>query len=362
MAVVVQQMVPADSAGVLFTCHPSTSNPSQMVSVVSGKSDPDTFILNRTWDDKVCLLDHTIGLKNKIFKMTDNGVEEIDRKGDFEFVENKDWSITQAQIVNLGKVGIQLEKAFGGPRDIEWALYKEELYLLQSRPVTTLNSWSDFELTHELDSPILTDHLILTRANVGEVIPNAATVLTETSVISFLRNVAQIVIENHFDPYASNSIKTIQHTAMIDVINWIHQNVSEKVRISSTILDLAIFGHPVLDEKQNQLAKNMLGVTPLLRMLKKNLFVMNLARTNHETYRKIKETKVNIEIKTDDPVSLIYKKIEDFSNELLETFLHHYRTTSVSVFYQVVAMNVLLENSKGKLDVSVKVHCCHVQG
>lgn len=150
MAVVVQRMVPAESAGVLFTCHPFSFNPSRMVvtsnfglgevqlprknysrfnkipfqSVVSGESDPDTFILSRTWDSKVGLLNQKLGRKNKILKLTDGRVEEIEKEGELEFVENKNWSISEKQALQLGRLGVQLETVFGDPRDIEWAFYK----------------------------------------------------------------------------------------------------------------------------------------------------------------------------------------------------------------------------------------------
>lgn len=118
--------------------------------------------------------------------------------------------------------------------------------------------------------------------------------------------------------------------------------------MSSTLVDLAIFGHPVLDEKLNQSILNIRGVTPLSRIIETTLKMMNNAWTNHETYRRMKETKFDIGLKIDDSLLTIYKKIEDFSYKLIPIGLGHCLTSSVSAFYLIITMNVLLENSKGK--------------
>lgn len=148
MAVVVQKMVKVESAGVLFTCHPSTSDPSQMVitstfglgevtiqksnlliwfydfefvskTVVSGKCDPDTFILQRSWNKQISIQQKMLGSKNNVLKMTDDGLMESSHT---EYADIS--SLTDKQIIELGNVGTFLEEAFGNHRDIEWGFYK----------------------------------------------------------------------------------------------------------------------------------------------------------------------------------------------------------------------------------------------
>ncbi|KAJ8982197.1 hypothetical protein NQ317_013499 [Molorchus minor] len=244
MAVVVQKMVPADCAGVLFTCHPATSNPSQMT-VVSGKTDPDTFILNRTVDCKISLSHCIAGVKNKVMVINGAGIQETDRE------PGEELSLTNEQALSLGKVGVVLEESFGGARDIEWAFCKDRLYLLQSRPVTTLNSWSEFELTHELDYPIVTNKVVLTIGNLGEVIPNSTTVPIKHVFRTTNRQGHADASSKHFDPYISKSICTCQHRPMMEVIGSIHMNVQKEIKIGTKILDLAIFGHSVYDTRED---------------------------------------------------------------------------------------------------------------
>jgi pyruvate, water dikinase len=116
MAVVVQRMVDAEKAGVVFTVHPVTRRRDRMLieavhglgeQVVSGEVTPDHYVVDRK------------GVKKK---------EETPHGG----------VLTDAELVELASLANQLEKHYGKPQDIEWAIHAQSVYLLQSRPVTTL--------------------------------------------------------------------------------------------------------------------------------------------------------------------------------------------------------------------------------
>ena len=123
LAVVVQQMVDAESAGVLFTADPVTGRRRQAVldaarglgdAVVSGAVDPDHFVVDTATGR---ILDR--------------------RRGDP--VGHETASLTDAQVQSLASLGDRVEDAFGSPQDIEWAMDAGgRLWLTQSRPVTTL--------------------------------------------------------------------------------------------------------------------------------------------------------------------------------------------------------------------------------
>jgi pyruvate,water dikinase len=116
MAVVVQQMVEPEKSGVLFTVDPVQRRRDRMVveaifglgeQVVSGHETPDHYVIDRAGVTKRERLLH-------------GGVLEPD------------------ELTRLAELGRELEERFGGPQDIEWAIAGDDLYLLQSRPVTTL--------------------------------------------------------------------------------------------------------------------------------------------------------------------------------------------------------------------------------
>ena len=74
----------------------------------------------------------------------------------------------------MGRLAFDLEQAFRGPRDIEFAVTTNPstdvatIHLLQSRPITTLHTWSDHQLLHEFDSAVASDtDDYFTTANIG---------------------------------------------------------------------------------------------------------------------------------------------------------------------------------------------------
>ena len=118
MAVVVQQMIDSQKSGVLFTVDPVHGRKDRMVveaarglgeAVVSGETTPDNYTLSR------------------------DGVVKRSKVVDAERV------LTDDECVALARMGQQLARLHGCPQDIEWAFDAAgELYLLQSRPITTV--------------------------------------------------------------------------------------------------------------------------------------------------------------------------------------------------------------------------------
>ncbi|XP_014679338.1 PREDICTED: uncharacterized protein LOC106819205 [Priapulus caudatus] len=115
------------------------------------------------------------------------GVQEIetDAKGEC--------SLADESALELGNIGIQVEKSFSDARDIEFALKDGQIYLLQARPITSLNMESEYELMHEQDSPLLIDDELYTNANTGEMMPQAMTPLTLDAFVTNLAGMGQIM-------------------------------------------------------------------------------------------------------------------------------------------------------------------------
>lgn len=137
MAVVIQRMVFPQAAGILFTADPITSN--RKVSsidasfglgeaLVSGLVNADTY---RVRDGAI--VDKKISTKTlAIVPVTGGGTRTIEP-------ERQDaQALTDAQIVELERLGRRIEAHFGRPQDIEWCLADGEIFVVQSRPITTL--------------------------------------------------------------------------------------------------------------------------------------------------------------------------------------------------------------------------------
>lgn len=148
IAVVVQILIKADISGVVFTSDPITGSRTDIAgnyvhgmgeALVSGEATPYTFSLKRP-------------------------------KGSFEGpAEFKPFA------AGLYKTAIRLEKAMGVPQDIEWAIQDGKIYLLQSRPITTLKG---FDLVTGEQNDSLTGDYLWSSANLTEATPDIMTPLT----------------------------------------------------------------------------------------------------------------------------------------------------------------------------------------
>jgi phosphoenolpyruvate synthase/pyruvate phosphate dikinase len=139
VAVIVQRMIQSDVSGVAFSVQPVTREPNQIVieaglglgeAIVSGEVTPDMYIVTKSSQEIVQVL-----VSQQIKKLVLNdGVTSWQDAGDSGQVQK----LTDEQIRSLAAVVVQLEIFFGYPVDVEWALYENKFYILQSRPITTL--------------------------------------------------------------------------------------------------------------------------------------------------------------------------------------------------------------------------------
>ena len=142
MAVVVQIMVPADVAGILFTANPATGERTEMIvnasfglgeAVVGGQVTPDTFIVDR---ESKNVKETMIGPKEQM--IVSDG-EQGTKLTDVEVADRDQSSLSDALLNDLVELALKVEKNYDGlPQDIEWAIVDGKISLLQSRPITNL--------------------------------------------------------------------------------------------------------------------------------------------------------------------------------------------------------------------------------
>ncbi|WP_052420401.1 PEP/pyruvate-binding domain-containing protein [Hyalangium minutum] len=137
MGVVVQEMVRASVAGILFTCDPVTGRDERLVEaawglgevVVQGQVIPDRFRMDRQGR----LLERVAGEKPVEIQLGEDGGT---RQVEVEPARRTGLCLTEAQCGELHRLASACEQAYGGKLDIEWALGERGLALLQCRPVT----------------------------------------------------------------------------------------------------------------------------------------------------------------------------------------------------------------------------------
>lgn len=138
IAVVVQKMVPADTAGVMFTANPVTGERSEIVvdasaglgeAVVSGRVTPEHYVLDRSGKIR-----HFAPGGGELVIAPDAGGGTREQRGR----HSSDPSLTADQLRELAALGRKAQDLFGRPQDMEWALAGGRIHVLQSRPMTAL--------------------------------------------------------------------------------------------------------------------------------------------------------------------------------------------------------------------------------
>jgi pyruvate,water dikinase len=151
IAIVIQRMISAKSAGVLFTLNPISSKKDELLiesnfglgeSIVSGKINPDQYLLRRLKSGSVSILNRRIGRKRIATypksKGTDGGIEYRELSEDL----TQQSSLSDSDILKLAEIGLQIEKKFKKiPQDIEWAIDQDDkVNILQTRPITSFKA------------------------------------------------------------------------------------------------------------------------------------------------------------------------------------------------------------------------------
>ncbi|MCP3738058.1 phosphoenolpyruvate synthase [Rossellomorea sp. BNER] len=139
LSVVIQRMVFPEASGIMFTADPVTFNRKVLSidasfglgeTLVSGLVNPDNYKVRAGK-----IVEKTISTKKvAIYALTEGGTQEQEIEPNRQ---NKQ-TLTDEQIIQLEELGRKLEAYFSSPQDIEWCLFENTLYIVQSRPITTL--------------------------------------------------------------------------------------------------------------------------------------------------------------------------------------------------------------------------------
>lgn len=138
MAVVVQRLVPAAAAGVLFTRDPMDASGETMLAeaswglgeaVVSGRVQPDRFTIDRATG---AVREKHLGLKS--VRVTKDGEEHVPP------ADQQRFCLSDTELSQLAELGRKVEAFYGDPRDVEWAVAGGAFFLLQARPITVASA------------------------------------------------------------------------------------------------------------------------------------------------------------------------------------------------------------------------------
>ncbi|HEX6035321.1 MAG TPA: PEP/pyruvate-binding domain-containing protein [Anaerolineales bacterium] len=177
LAVVVQKLVFADAAGIMFTANPVSGDREEILinaawglgeAIVAGAVTPDTIVVDKK---KGRVIRRETAEKSVMTVRTDLGTQEVpvpDSKKNKQVLSN-------AQAKTLARYGKQIESLYGMPMDIEWALANGEFAIVQARPITSLPDALEWKLPHP--------KAMLARGSFAEFVPEPISPLFATLAV-----------------------------------------------------------------------------------------------------------------------------------------------------------------------------------
>ncbi|GLV36978.1 uncharacterized protein CBL_02189 [Carabus blaptoides fortunei] len=352
MALVVQQVITADTAGELSTNHPKTSDPTTMilsanyglgVSVVTAMIAPDTAVINRTWDGKLSVHGKTTGTKAHKVVITRTGLNKVENSP----IDRNNFCLNETQIYQLSEVGLGVEKALGGPKIIEWAFVQDQLYLLNAKSMDLQYDWTQFDLTHEMDSAVMSEKECTVFNSTDNVFAGVHCVLTQSLCVKFLDESLQKNYKSAFGGPVLQILTLNSHNLGCNLFETILKYVSNDITEELKIHELVTTGRSVTTKSLLKDAIYRNGVTKMsttLVNLMHRIFTCwtgedyaNEARVLSQTMRMISSSQSS---------AMIHYRVIKRNLQLLKRIIHlHSCIVFNNMFYVKLLMNLLYDET-----------------
>ncbi|MDZ4063102.1 MAG: PEP/pyruvate-binding domain-containing protein, partial [Coriobacteriia bacterium] len=185
MAVIVQRLVPAEAAGVAFTADPVSGARRVIVEscvglgegVISGKVTPDRHIFSLP---DLELLDRSVARKDIEVVVTG---DEHSREHSVASSRAERPAIHDTTALAVARMSLRAEEIIGMSADVEWAYETGQLWVLQARPITTIDG-SSTEASSGDDG---TGRTVWSNLNTGEILPDVVTPMTWSVIYRFVQ-------------------------------------------------------------------------------------------------------------------------------------------------------------------------------
>jgi phosphoenolpyruvate synthase/pyruvate phosphate dikinase len=189
LAVVVQELVCADAAGVMFTANPINGRRDEIMitatwglgeAIVSGLVTPDTLTVEKPTGK---MIRRETAEKSVMTIRTESGTGKLPVPNS----RKKKPVLSDAQARNLAELGADIERLYDMPMDIEWTLAAGKFAIVQARPVTALPSEAATELAPKLEWHLPHPKALMARGSFAEFVPEPVSPLFATLAIPIAR-------------------------------------------------------------------------------------------------------------------------------------------------------------------------------
>jgi pyruvate,water dikinase len=193
IAVVVQQLVSAEVAGVVFTANPVTGARDELMinaawglgeAIVSGRVTPDTIIINKQTG---AVASQEIASKEVMTVRWDEGT----REEPVPVAKRQQAALEPAQAAELARLGVKIEQLYGQAMDIEWAMCGGRIFIVQARPVTALP-----ESRPTLEWKVPREGRQYWRSSVAELLPDPLSPLFATLALQLWSEATQVMMQS----------------------------------------------------------------------------------------------------------------------------------------------------------------------
>ncbi|MDC0256066.1 hypothetical protein OAK75_14300, partial [Bacteriovoracales bacterium] len=330
VGVVIQKMVNSEISGVAFSRNPIHPLDRENLIVeavygqgeglVSGALEADTFTVHRDNFE----YELKIAKKNEAFyQSSEGGIEKKDLSEDKWESE----SLTKAQVESISKLVLRLETLNKMPQDVEWAIEKETLYLLQTRPITTLPP--DAFFNHSINGGEAT---LWDNSNIIESYSGVTSPLTFTFASYAYREVyrqfcemmgiGEEVIEEN-EPVFRNMLLSMRGHVYYNLINWyklvlLLPGTSGNAGFMDTMMGVKqglkpeirnLFDFMANPPEYSFMFKLMVNVKTLWRFINMDDIIENFQRNFNSVYNNIRKT--NFDQMSLPSLAATYQNLED---------------------------------------------------
>ncbi len=156
LAVVVQKMVDSSKSGVIFSKDPTYKNENIIMEsvfglgegIVSGKITPDKYVISKDLE----IVDIKVADKKIALTKNSSGEQIV---VNLREEKSKQQVLTNSEIIKLSNIALNLEEHYKKPQDIEFAIEQDEIYIVQTRPITTMNKRVGVEKHEQIKGEII---------------------------------------------------------------------------------------------------------------------------------------------------------------------------------------------------------------
>lgn len=343
IAVIIQEMIDADVAGVAFGINPVTGNRKEKVisavygvgeGLVSGELNADTFIVkeNSIIEEQLTKKTHQLVLN----KNGNGGVVKID----VELPNQKKATLTHQQVKELSDTLHRLFNIYHTYQDIEFAYKNGKLYLLQTRPITTLNKLPDAG----------GEHIIWDNSNIIESYPGVTTPLTFSFIIKVyeavyrqfvgMMGVTSEDIDENKETFA-NMLGLINGRVYYNLLSWYKAlAMLPGYSINAEFMEKMMGVKERFELKQVKTRSKFqehLRVIHMVRTIIKNLRALPKMRidfVNDFNAKMIEYNAIDFSIKNADELMFLYQNFE-------QTLLKKWKAPLVNDFFAMIYFGVL---------------------